>query len=1121
MDVPAWLKKLGLEDYAEAFVENGVDAELLSELTNEDLKDLGVARLADRKRLLKAIEQLVGEGEQEQHEVAVPVSSEAERRQLTVMFCDLVGSTALSTRLDPEDYREVIRAYQDACAGVITRYDGYLAKFMGDGVLAYYGWPRAHEDDAERAISTALGIVESAADLTPPPGEQPLAVRIGIATGPVVVGDIVGEGAAQEAAVTGETPNLAARLQEIAEPNTIVIATTTHALAGGLFDYDALGGQSLKGIDGSTDVWRVVSERRVESRFAAAHSTALTPLIGREEELELLSRRWEQAKGGEGQVVLLSGEPGIGKSRLTQALQDWIGDEPHTRLLYQCSPHHTNSALYPIISQIERAAGFETGETADGKLDKLEALLAPTFQPPAEVVPLIASLLSIPGGERYPLPDLTPQQRKDRTLAALNTQLADLAAQQPVLFIFEDAHWIDPTSLELLELTVALVEKLRVLAVFTYRPEFVSPWTGAPHVTLQALNRLTARDCTAMAERLSGGSGLPAEILAQLVDKTDGVPLFVEELTRSVLDSRANINAGDGAAATRQGMEIIIPATLQDALEARFDRSPVVREVAQAGAAIGREFQYDLLARVVSIPTAELDAALDDLAGSGLIFARGAPPDASYTFKHALVQDTAYDSMVRSKRQDIHKRIGENLLVLQPEITETAPETLAHHYSEAGLIEEAVDWWTRAGQAASARSANPEAVVLLERGLNLIAELPASEARDRRELALQTALFGPLIIVKGQTVPELEAAFNRTLELCENVDAPEEMFRALLAKSLSHINRGQLSLCQEVAEDMVQRAARASNEGALLMGHRMAAMSFMFLGNTVEAQKRIDTVLSTFDRERHGHVMVEYGQDPAVISEGYNAVNQWVLGWPDKSRAASERAISEALVLDHAGTLGPVLTFAGMIAQAFGRNIDGLRQTCKLFHSLTSQHNMPVWGTLDRISNALFKSMDNPSHQTATELRGAIEQWESLTRGPTISFPLLWGLFLAENYCAIGDFPYALEAIEKGFEFSKESGELLANSDILRMRGVTLTLRDGAEGNDVAETCLRRAFEDASSRDAKSFELRAAMSLARFLRDQDRSTDARETLAPVYDWFTEGFDTPDLKDAKALLDELS
>ncbi|MCZ6591777.1 MAG: AAA family ATPase, partial [Alphaproteobacteria bacterium] len=626
-DIERWLDDLGLGQYGAAFAENAIDDTLLVDLNDADLEKLGIGPMGHRKRLLTAIAKLRNDATEVAQDMmpAAPagLGTEAERRQLSVMFCDMVGSTALSTRLDPEDYREVIRAYQDACAGVITRFDGYVARFMGDGVLAYFGWPRAHEDDAARAINAGLGVVEAVGGLGASHGEvEPVAVRIGIATGPVVIGDIVGEGGAQEAAVTGETPNLAARLQEIAEPNTVVIAQTTHSLAGGLFDYDALGPQKLKGINDMPEVWRAVGERRVESRFAAMHGATLTPFTGRDEELELLTRRWQRARDGEGQVVLLTGEPGIGKSRLTRALQDAIGDEGHIRLLYQCSPHHTISALYPVITQLERAARIEAGEQSDGKLDKLEAVLAQSGQPTDEAMALIAALLSIPADQRYALPELTPQQQKDRTLATVVDQLIGLTTRKPVVFIFEDAHWIDPTSLELLELVVERITDLPVLMVITYRPEFAAPWIGSAHVSLHALKRLTLRESLAMVARVTGERSLAPDVLAQIAERTDGVPLFIEELTRSVLESGAGIGNGEAPAATGQSVDLAVPASLQDALEARLDRSPAVREVAQVGAAIGREFPYDLLARVVSLAAVELDAALDDLAGSGLIFAR-------------------------------------------------------------------------------------------------------------------------------------------------------------------------------------------------------------------------------------------------------------------------------------------------------------------------------------------------------------------------------------------------------------------------------------------------------------------------------------------------------------------
>ena len=669
-----------------------------------------------------------------------------------------------------------------------------------------------------------------------------------------------------------------------------------------------------------------------------------------------------------------------------------------------------------------------------------------------------------------------------------------------------------------MELITKGIADLPVLVIITHRPEFAAPWVGLPDVTTLNLSRLNVRACTAMAKQLAGAARLPPEVMAQLVAKTDGVPLFVEELTRSVLDARARSRPDKKEVLAELVTAIVIPATLQEALEARLDRSPQIREVAQVGAAIGREFPYDLLARVVTLPSLELDAALGGLVSSGLIFARGTPPD-TYTFKHALVQDSAYDSMMRSKRRETHERIAEGLRELRPEVSEAEPAVLARHYAEAGMLEQAIDWWTRAGQAASARSANPEAAELLERGLSLSARLPESEERDRRELALQTALFGPLIWVRGQFSPEMEAAFNRTLVLCERVHAPGEMFRALFAKSLSHGMRGQHSQFNEVAEDLLQRAERASDEGALLMGHRTVAMSSFLLGNFVEAQKHIDSVLSTFDRNQHGHVMVAYGQDPAVISESYKCICQWVMGWPDKARASRGRAIAEALELDHVNTIGPVLVWAAINAQSVSRDVDGLRQTCVQFNALISQHKMPIWETMGRLSNAVLKSMVDPSHHTAAELHQVLLDFQSLTPN-CMMFPLWW-LTLAENYLAFGDPEKALDANDRAFEFAKQSDEHWSDSEFLRVRGVALAMRDGVACNSEAETYLGRAIDDARSRSAKSFELRAAMSLARFLSDQGRAMEARDVLAPIYAWFTEGFDTPDLIDAKALLDELS
>jgi class 3 adenylate cyclase len=639
MDVAAWLHGLGLGRYEQAFRENEIDWDALPKLTAEDLKDLGVVLGGHRRKFLEAIVALGGALPVAAATVAsrdVPAPVDAERRQLTVMFCDLVGSTALSSRLDPEDLREVIAAYHHAVAEIVARFDGFVAKYMGDGVLVYFGYPRAHEDDAERAVRAGLGVIDAIGRLDVK--SVKLLARVGIATGLVVVGDLIGEGSAQEQSVVGETPNLAARLQALAEPDAVVIAAGTRRLVGDLFEYRDLGAVEVKGIADPVPAWQVLRPSVVASRFEALRGSALTRLVGRDEEIDLLLRRWARAKAGDGQIVLISGEPGIGKSRITAALAERLQAEPHLRLRYFCSPHHQDSALFPFIDQLGRTAGFARDDTPATRLEKLEAVLA-LAAPPDEDVALLADLLSLPASERHPLPNLSPQRKKERTLEALIHQLEGLARQQPVVMVFEDAHWIDPTSCELLDLLVERVHRLPVLLIVTFRPEFQPPWTGQSQVTMLALNRLDRHDRTVLVEQIAGGKALPADVIDQIVDRTDGVPLFVEELTKSVLES---------------GVPLLgIPTTLHESLMARLDRLASVRLVAQIGAAIGREFPYPLLYAVSRLPAEELQAGLARLVASALVSQRGTPPDAVYTFKHALVQDAAHGSLLRSTRQQL------------------------------------------------------------------------------------------------------------------------------------------------------------------------------------------------------------------------------------------------------------------------------------------------------------------------------------------------------------------------------------------------------------------------------------------------------------------------------------
>ncbi|MHC4067387.1 MAG: ATP-binding protein, partial [Planctomycetota bacterium] len=732
----------------------------LPHLTDDDLKELGLP-LGPRRHLQAAIERL--SANQPSIRPTVPSAqepearpTEAERRQVTVVFVDMVGSTELSHRLDPEDLREVMRRYQDAVAGSIARYDGYLAKFLGDGVLAYFGWPQAYEDQAERAVRSGLDAVAAITGIELENGST-LRGRVGIATGEVVIGDIIGETSTQSEAVVGETPNLAARLQTVAEPDQVVIGSTTHRLIGDLFDYRDLGLKSLKGIADPVPAWQVLGERAVESRFEAAHAGKLTGLVGREHELGLLLDRWMLVKGGEGQVVLLSGEAGIGKSRMVQALREHVRDQAHFRLRYQCSPYHSNSAFYPVIQRLERAAGFSAEDTTDAKLDKLEKLLELAADDIEAIAPLFAALLSLPAEDRYGPLELTPQQRRDQLVETMVDQLLALSRQRPVVFVLEDAHWIDPTTEYLLGEIMPLIADESVFMLITYRPSYTPPWASHAHLTSIVLNRL-GREQGAAIVRSVGGSRLADEFVERIVVRSGGVPLYVEELTKSVVEA---LSSGDEALA-----EDRIPATLQASLVARLDRLGDAKEIAQTGAVIGREFSHALLAAVADKSSIEVDTALDRLVQSELVLRRGTPPNATYTFKHALVQEAAYETLLKRTRQQYHHQVAGLLEKRFPETVATHPELVAHHYSEAGDATRAVHYWRSAGERARRLSANLEAIAYLTKGIEMLDGLPDDEERARQELALQASLGHANIVAKGHGAAGAEAAYARALELC-------------------------------------------------------------------------------------------------------------------------------------------------------------------------------------------------------------------------------------------------------------------------------------------------------------------------------------------------------------------
>jgi len=849
MDVGGWLRSLGLGQYEALFRASDIDADILPELSEVDLEKLGVS-LGHRKRLLRAISGLAETSAAPSASTGAKPQDAAERRQLTVMFCDLVGSTALSARFDPEELREELRAYQNTVSGVVARYDGFVAKYMGDGVLAYFGYPRAHEDDAERAVRAGLEITAAVTSLETR-GTERLAVRIGIATGLVVVGDLVGEGSAQEQAVVGETPNLAARLQALAQPGQIVLASATRRLIGDLFRVRDLGRQTAKGFAEPVEAFAVEGLAVTESRFEAAHRR-LTDLVGRALESALLRDRLRRAWAGAGQIVLLSGEAGIGKSRLGAQLAAEVANEPHTRLRYQCSPYHRDSVLHPFVVALGRAARLAAEDPAETQLRKLEAILAPARI--AETAPLFASLLSIPTGGRYPPLALSAAQQRRLTLAALLDQLEALARQKPVLMLFEDAHWADATSLEVLDLTVERIRALPVLVLITFRPEYEAPWTGLSHVTSIALDRLAPAEVETLAEHVAGGP-LPPEVTAQIVAKTDGVPLFVEELTKTVLDGGLLIAGPQGWRLDGPLPPFAIPATLQDSLAARLDRLAPVKEVAQIGAAIGREFSYPLLRVVVGRSEPALRAALVQLEEAELLFRSGMPPDARYTFKHALVQDTAYETLLKSRRQILHRQIADALRQEFPAVAAVEPELVAHHLTQAGLDEPAIEWWGKAGDQALRRSAFKEAAAHLGKAIELADKLAAtapSAAPDSNRLRLQTSLGNALTWAKGYQAPETSEAFARARELASRVEDASERFSAYWGLAAGHQVRSEPTPMREMAELFLREATSRPDCPEAVIAHRTSGTTCFYFGDFAGAHEHYQKTIELYDQTRHG-----------------------------------------------------------------------------------------------------------------------------------------------------------------------------------------------------------------------------------------------------------------------------
>ena len=864
------------------------------------------------------------------HDVAPPAqdgASEAQRRQLTVLFCDLVDSTPLARQLDPEDYREVVRAYQTACADVIQRFDGTIAQYLGDGLLVYFGYPQAHEDDAQRAVRAGLEILDAMAPLKARLAADKglrLAVRLGIHTGLVVVG-AMGTGGRQESLALGDTPNIAARLQGLAAPDTVVISDATWRLVQGYFACDDLGSQPLKGVETPVQAYRVLGTSGAQSRLDVVSPRGLTPLVGRETEVAVLRERWAQARDGLGQVVVLSGEAGIGKSRLVMALKEHVAGEPHTRWECRCSPYFQDSALYPLIDRSQRALQFGRDESPETKLQKLEVALERYGLAQPETVALWAALLSVPLADPYPPLNLTPQRQKQQTLEAIVALLLALAAEQPVLFIIEDVHWIDPSTLEFLTLLIDQGPTARLLTLLTCRPEFHTPWGFRAHLTPLTLTRLPRPQVAQMSVRVAGGKALPPEVVEQIVAKTDGVPLFVEELTKTVLESGLLREGEERYELTGPLPPLAIPATLHDSLMARLDRLATVKDVAQLGATIGRTFAYELLQAVSPLDDATLQHSLRQLVEAELVYQRGVPPQATYTFKHALIQDAAYQSLLRSTRQQYHQRIAQVLAEQFPETVETQPELLAHHYTEAGLSALAVVYWQRAGKRASERSAYVEAISHLRKGLAVLQMLPDTPARLQQELALQTTLGPALIATKGYGAPEVAQAYTRARELCQQMGETPDVFPVLRGLWVFHEARAELQVARELAEQLLVLAQRLQDPVHLIEAYRALGNTLFWLGEFAPARGHLEQGIALYDFQQHRALAFLYGTDPAVMCLSYAAWALWLLGYPDQARRRSAEALTLAQELSHSPSLAVALAWAALSPSVLPGSADGAR----------------------------------------------------------------------------------------------------------------------------------------------------------------------------------------------------
>jgi class 3 adenylate cyclase/predicted ATPase len=1129
INVTDWLRSLGLEQYAEVFRDNDLDGVVLPEVNAEDLIAIGITSIGHRRKLLAAIAALKSEvaptagagASVDPVPTLSPISTvrstDAERRQLTVMFCDLVGSTALSAQLDPEELSNVISAFQKACASAVSAFGGSIAKYMGDGALVYFGYPEAHEDDAERAVRAGLALLDAMAAMQLPAQFRPQ-IRIGIATGLVVVGELIGDGAAQERVAVGETLNLAARIQSAASPNSIAIGELTFRLAGAAFEYEDLGPHEFKGISGAVRMWRVVGESGARGRFDTRVVKGLTPLVGRAEELDLLRRRWEDAKDGDGQLILLSAPAGFGKSRMTEAFREHIGDPSISYLQYLASPFYVNSPFYPFIKRLEWTAGIVRTDTDTQKLDKLEAVLQGSAENKHEAAPLLAALLSIPFGGRYPPLQINELVQKQKTMQVLEEQLILLSSRCPVLVVFEDAHWIDRTSLELMDKIVRRVADIPIMIVVTYRPEFTPRWLDLGHVTVLRLNQLARSQVVDLIQKAAGGKTLPEAIAGQIADKSGGIPLFVEEITRSILESGDLELAGDRYVLRQSVRDFSIPSTLQDSLIARLDRLGSAKDVVLAASIIGREFSYELIEAISPVPQATLLADLDRLVQSDLLGQRGTPSQSRYIFKHALIRDAAYQSVLNARKRELHQRIAEVLVSRFPEVAETEPELLAHHYTEANIPERALTYWRQAAERATARMAHAEALGHVGKANKLVATLPAGAERDEWELAFLVIDGALQMTLHGWESPEASRVYEAARVVAERLGRPAELFPAIWGLWLGAHSSGQHARAHKLYQEMFELLKQTNEVECVVQANHAGCTQMLAEGLPRAALDHIEELLSKYRFDVHRDLGLRYGaHDPGCCGLSNRAFILVMMGYLDQAEADSAKALELSERVGHKPSVAHTCQFRGEYDVILNRPEQAMPylETCM---SLSDKYSLAAYHNAADLMQGFVRVSRGEVEAGVRQAEAALETLMSI---PSRRFHLPIRMSIVGHAKArAGDTEGALAIYEAALDATSSTGEIWYEPETLRLKAEALLALPQPRTSE-AEQCLQAAIASAQKQDAKFWELRAASVLAGLWARQGRRAEARGLLAPVYGWFSEGFGNADVKNAAALLTELA